>query len=918
MTIDPNDPPLAWIDASASSNVLNEGETSGPLAIVIHKAEPGMVLQVQEFGYLAQSGQLVTPVREVIKAALPSVGCDVWSEYPGIGLLEIYIRNGGSFSIPFTFTVANDLTTESVDDAGWMPGNQQQLNIKVATRPTDTSAVGMPVDNNRATASFWATDTSLSTPFALPSLGTTLPAAIRYSGSVHGLNISSAEAAFADWHEYPQHGYIDALTGLGAKIIRVPFAASRVAGQSGSSVVLTKEITDLASTASYITSKGAWALLDLHEYGNTPAGGLETDQGGVWFASFWRAMADKFKTDPKVAFCLMNEPVNPSGTQVVAAYNLALKHIRDAGFGGPVHPMPTHWGGAHAFTQNDNAGAFTSLVDPINNVVIEMHQYLDETTGFGGYHFADSDITTRSVAAIIGPATQWLRDNNRQGFIGEWAFGTSTAWVAKGTEMRDYLTANSDVWIGTSYWTSGAYDSSYEWWPGNFGTEGRPQMPVLQALFNPQAAPAAVVITVPLNAFPSGLVATSFNASYAEVTDSSVATIVNNRLRLTNSTGHTFAFAGFPVSGFTAGTTYQVSVPYVGGGNGRPAIDVKASETAITSLASSGDLTDNASGTYTATFVAPGSTVWVDVGNDRSSASYVDFESATFTPVISTLTFDALPTGLKPTSFNASGQEVADASVASIVNGRLRIASAPGHTYPFVGFPMSGLTTGQVYQFSGDYVGGANGRPYIGITASETESAVLLESGDLPDNSSGTFTGSFRAPGPTVWISCGNDRSLVNSGVDYDNFALTKAPPVAKITFDALPSGLVATSFDASGAAVTDSSVATIVGGRLRIAGSSGHTYPFVGFPVSGFTAGQTYQFSGEYTGGGNGRPCLGISASNTASTSLLSSGDLPDNSSGTFTGTFTAPGPTVWVSVGNDRSAASSVDFDNFVFEVV
>lgn len=105
-------------------------------------------------------------------------------------------------------------------------------------------------------------------------------------------------------------------------------------------------------------------------------------------------------------------------------------------------------------TTNDNLKALT---DPEDKIVYEMHQYLD----------GDSSGTSETcVSATIGKerlqsATTWLQDNNKKGFIGEFAGGVNADCEAAVEGMLSYMSENSDVWMGAEWWSAGPMWGSY-------------------------------------------------------------------------------------------------------------------------------------------------------------------------------------------------------------------------------------------------------------------------------------------------------------------------------------------------------------------------------------------------------------------------------------------------------------------------
>jgi hypothetical protein len=103
----------------------------------------------------------------------------------------------------------------------------------------------------------------------------------------------------------------------------------------------------------------------------------------------------------------------------------------------------------------------TNIIDPENNYAYDVHQYLD-SNGSGG----SSQIVSETIGAErLSGFTQWLKDNNRRGFLGEFAVANSTVGAGIGDEaisnMLTHVEANSDVWLGWSWWAAGPWWGEY-------------------------------------------------------------------------------------------------------------------------------------------------------------------------------------------------------------------------------------------------------------------------------------------------------------------------------------------------------------------------------------------------------------------------------------------------------------------------
>lgn len=205
-------------------------------------------------------------------------------------------------------------------------------------------------------------------------------------------------------------------------------------------------------TVDYITSKGAYAMIQPHNYGRY-YGSVITDVAG--FQTYWKNTAAPFKDNQKVIFDVMNEFHDMDQTLVFNLNQAAINGIREAGATTQyITPEGNSWTGAWTWVSSGNAASLGALTDPQNKIIYQMHQYLDSD---------GSGTSTACVSSTIGAervvaATEWLKANGKLGIIGEFAGGNNDQCKTAIKGMLDYLSANSDVWKGAIWWAAGP------WW----------------------------------------------------------------------------------------------------------------------------------------------------------------------------------------------------------------------------------------------------------------------------------------------------------------------------------------------------------------------------------------------------------------------------------------------------------------------
>ncbi|RJE23951.1 fCBD [Aspergillus sclerotialis] len=296
---------------------------------------------------------------------------------------------------------------------------------------------------------------------SLASLALAAPKAKRASSFMwFGSNESGAEfgennlpGTLGKDYIWPDKDAIQTLRDAGMNIFRVPFRMERLipGGMTGSPD--SKYMADLKSTVNFITQSGAYAVLDPHNYGRYN-GNIITSTDD--FGKFWSTVAKEFASNSKVIFDTNNEYNTMEQSLVVNLNQAAIDAIRAAGATSQyIFAEGNSWTGAWTWTDvNDN---MKQLTDPEDKIVYQMHQYLDSD---------GSGTSEACVSATIGKervqaATQWLKDNNKKGFLGEFAGGANDVCKSAIQGMLNYMEENSDVWYGGSWWAAGPWWADY-------------------------------------------------------------------------------------------------------------------------------------------------------------------------------------------------------------------------------------------------------------------------------------------------------------------------------------------------------------------------------------------------------------------------------------------------------------------------
>ncbi|KAJ5805648.1 endo-beta-1-4-glucanase B [Penicillium pulvis] len=252
---------------------------------------------------------------------------------------------------------------------------------------------------------------------------------------------------------WPDTSAIQTLRNAGMNIFRVPFLMERLVPNTLTSTPNETYLQDLKSTVEYITSAGAYAIVDPHNFGRY-YGNIITSTSD--FAAFWTTVATQFASNDKVIFDTNNEFNTEDQTLVLDLNQAAINAIRAAGATSQyIFVEGNSWSGAWTWTSvNSN---LVNLTDPNDKIVYEMHQYLDS----GGSGTSDTCVSTTIGQERVEAATEWLQSNGKLGFLGEFAGGANSVCQSAVTGMLSYLQENSDVWLGASWWAAGPWWGTY-------------------------------------------------------------------------------------------------------------------------------------------------------------------------------------------------------------------------------------------------------------------------------------------------------------------------------------------------------------------------------------------------------------------------------------------------------------------------
>ncbi|KAI0123201.1 glycoside hydrolase family 5 protein [Xylariales sp. AK1849] len=365
------------------------------------------------------------------------------STFAGVALAQVaaYAQCGGS-----TFTG----TTTCVSGYTCVATNEYY------SQCVPGSAVTSVVEE--ATSTTLATSTVAATATTAAASATSTAAAGKLKW--FGINQSVAEFGSGTYpgtygvdFSFPSTDTLATLIGEGYNIFRIAFAMERLVPDELTGTTDAAYLANLTTVVDFVTNKGAYAILDPHNFGRYYSN-IITDTDG--FGSFWTTVATAFASNGNVIFDTNNEYHDMDQDLVLNLNQAAINGIRAAGATSQyIFAEGNSYTGAWTWnTTNTNLAALT---DPEDKLIYEMHQYLD-SDGSGTAEACVS--TTIGVERVIG-ATEWLRENGKLGIIGEFAGGANADCKAAITGLLNHLADNSDVWQGALWWAGGPWWADY-------------------------------------------------------------------------------------------------------------------------------------------------------------------------------------------------------------------------------------------------------------------------------------------------------------------------------------------------------------------------------------------------------------------------------------------------------------------------
>ncbi|KAF7588446.1 hypothetical protein BBP40_005710 [Aspergillus hancockii] len=352
------------------------------------------------------------------------------------------------------------------------------------------------------------------------------------SGAEFGSSIPGTLGTDYTW---PDTSKIATLRSDGMNVFRIPFLMERLVPTSMTGTPDSTYLKDLKSTVQAVTDSGAYAVLDPHNYGRY-SGSIITSTSD--FQTFWKTVAGEFASNEKVIFDTNNEYHDMEQSLVLSLNQAAIDGIRAAGAKTQyIFVEGNSYSGAWKWADtNDN---LKGLTDPQDKIVYEMHQYLDSDGSGTSESCASSTIGKERLQT----ATTWLKNNNKKGFLGEFAGGVNSQCEDAVEGLLSYMSDNSDVWMGAEWWSAGPWWGTYMYSiEPSSGPAYSTYLPILKKYFVDASGSSTT------SASPSSTAVASTTTSASETTSATASTTATSAVEAVSSTSTSEASTTTPTT----------------------------------------------------------------------------------------------------------------------------------------------------------------------------------------------------------------------------------------------------------------------------------------------------------------------------------------------------------------------------------
>ena len=253
---------------------------------------------------------------------------------------------------------------------------------------------------------------------------------------------------------------------------RIPFLWERIQPVLNGALDPTN-LAELKRIVDYAISIDCEVILDMHNYSQYKINGVDYQIGSAEvptsaYIDAWLKLSELFGNNKYIQFCLMNEPVKITGNDAFTAKVWAditqelVNVLRANGYSNILQVSGVFYTGAHSWFSQGNAEAFENFKDPIDNFLIEVHQYNDDGKDGGGDQTVNSAIEANRNLVLF---TDWCRRLGFKAHLGETnvKFDDELGLISLYNNFR-FMQENADVWTSLNIWgAGGSWNANYKY-----------------------------------------------------------------------------------------------------------------------------------------------------------------------------------------------------------------------------------------------------------------------------------------------------------------------------------------------------------------------------------------------------------------------------------------------------------------------
>jgi endoglucanase len=319
------------------------------------------------------------------------------------------------------------------------------------------------------------------TAFPVSGSQESLPLASNYSSGLRYRGINLAGHEFGPYPSlYPVVSDASQFGLAGMNAARIPFAWELAQPVRGGSLA-TSYIASVTALAEGLLGKGWFVLVDLHAYMRYNHSIVnETELNDIWHrltatdsntSATFNYLANKYPE--MLAFDIMNEPHDMSSAVMVANLNAAVAAVRNNNLTNMVFLEGNGWSGLHSWNTSIDGNPSNAQImlpphlhDPANNIVINVHNYLDPDSS--GTNATCIDAAQLEDLIHWQAFADWLQTHRLKAFLSEFN-GADNENCRLGLsnllgllQAEAYTEARGHGFLGYTVWAAGhAWGSSY-------------------------------------------------------------------------------------------------------------------------------------------------------------------------------------------------------------------------------------------------------------------------------------------------------------------------------------------------------------------------------------------------------------------------------------------------------------------------